>query len=102
MDERKYPVDFAVTLDKTIIFHYTIPEGYEVVELPESGLYCMPDNSAKLVYDIKQLGNNITVTYKFSRNKILYTSKEYPNLKEFYNQIIKKHAETIILKKTTT
>ncbi|MBD0260582.1 MAG: hypothetical protein ICV83_33105, partial [Cytophagales bacterium] len=46
-----------------------------------------------------QVGNVIQVTSKISLRKSLYLPEEYAHLKEFYHQIVSKHAEQIVLKK---
>jgi hypothetical protein len=59
----------------------------------------MEGNSASLIYDVSQLGNTIKVTSIFAINKTMFLPEEYAALKEFYNQVIKKQSEPIILKK---
>jgi hypothetical protein len=51
------------------------------------------------MYNVAQNGNVITVTSMFQINKSLFTQLEYPYLREFYNQIVAKQAEQIVLKK---
>jgi ATP-dependent DNA ligase len=47
-----------------------------------------------------QIGNTVSVTSNFQINKNLYVQgEEYANLREFYNQVISKQAEQIVLKK---
>jgi hypothetical protein len=100
LEERKYPVNYNYPLAETYYFEYTLPEGYRVESLPASTLLRLPDNSINLSYSSQTLGNKIIIVYKRNINKILFTAEEYPNLKEMYNQIVKKHSEQIILKKT--
>ena len=47
------------------------------------------------------MGNVIQVMSKFNINKTMFLPEEYLALKRFYNQIIAKHAEQIVLKKKT-
>ena len=44
--------------------------------------------------------NKISIVYARSVNKIIFIPEEYKNLKELYNQVVRKHSESIILKKT--
>ncbi|MBN2175922.1 MAG: DUF3857 domain-containing protein [Bacteroidales bacterium] len=99
-NERKYPVDFIHNLDKTYIVNLTIPEGYEVSLLPESISMKLPDNSAYFYYQISNFGNAIQFSFKYGTNKTVFVETEYHDIKEFFNQIIAKHAEPIVLKKT--
>lgn len=100
LEDRKYPVNYNYPISETYIFDYTIPEGYQVESLPKPAVLKLPDNSITVYYDIKNVGNKISIVYKRSVNKILFMPEEYKNLKELYNQLVKKHTESIILKKS--
>lgn len=76
-----------------------MPEGYAVDEVPASKLMTLPENTARYVFNTTVNGDMITVTSMLSINKAIYTQLEYPNLREFYNQVVAKQAEQIILKK---
>ncbi len=95
-DERIYPVDFVYPFCKSFNIKLIIPEGFTISELPESISMSLPDKSAKFVYNISNFGNLINVSCKIEVKKITYLQNEYADLKEFYNQIIKKQSEPII------
>jgi hypothetical protein len=44
------------------------------------------------------MGNTINVMSKISIARPDFQATEYPYLKEFYNQIVAKHAEQIVIK----
>lgn len=96
---REYPVDFGSPQEETFFLKLTIPEGYKVDELPQSKVIAMPENGARYIYNITQNGNQILLTCMFHINKSLFTQLEYPYLREFYNQIVAKESEQIVLKK---
>jgi hypothetical protein len=96
---REYPVDFGSPLEQTFFLKLTVPEGYVVDELPQSKAINMPENGARYIYNIAHSGNQITITSMFHINKSLFSQLEYPYLREFYNQIVAKQAEQIVLKK---
>ncbi len=99
LEERKYPVDYAYPLDETFIFQYTIPEGYEVSEIPKSVIYALPENAARYTFSAKTMGNKIQIMSKFSINRTVFNYNEYKDLKSFYNVVIEKQSEKIVLKK---
>ncbi|HEY4651633.1 MAG TPA: DUF3857 domain-containing protein [Pontibacter sp.] len=99
LKERMYPVDFASPIDETIITKYTIPTGYMVDEAPKSVAVSLPENSGKFTFMVQQDGNELQVVSRVNINKAVFYAEEYPLLKEFYDQIIAKHAEQIVLKK---
>jgi hypothetical protein len=98
-EARQYPVDFGPTAENLNITQITIPEGYTIDELPQSRILVMPGNAAKYLYSATQQGNLIAITSNLQINKSLFLSDEYPNLREFYSQVVAKQAEQIVLKK---
>lgn len=100
LEDRKYPVNFNYPISENYIFEYTIPEGYEVETLPAPANIQMPDKAITVSYSIKQVGNKLVLAYNRNINKTLFLPTEYQSLKEFFNQLVKKHSEKVILKKT--
>jgi hypothetical protein len=99
LETRKYPVDFGVPADKTLILNLTIPEGYSVVASPKSQVLKLTDNAAFFMYEVKTTDKSVKVTTRLGINRVLFLPDEYRALKEFYNQIIKKQSEPVVLKK---
>ena len=44
------------------------------------------------------MGKKLQVVCQYSANKPIYLQNEYPNLKEFYDQMVIKLAEPLVLK----
>ena len=99
LETREYPVDFGSSVEKMYFCKFTLPEGYAIDEIPESKILLLPGNAAKYVYNVAQAGNTITVTSNFQINKNIFVQNEYANLREFYNQVVAKQAQQIVLKK---
>jgi len=99
MDERKYPIDFGYARDKTIIANFTFPQGYTVVSLPANISLKLPGKSATFTSMATVSEGKISVVYKLNINKSEFLQTEYANFREFYNQVISKEAEPIVLKK---
>lgn len=102
LDKRLYPVDFGAPIDETIITKYTIPAGYVIDEAPKGITLSLPDNGGKFIYIVQQEGNMLQVMSRVNINKPVFFAQEYGYLKEFYNQIVAKHAEHIVLKKNSS
>lgn len=98
-DTRKYPVDYGYCRETNYIARIKIPAGYQIETMPKPLVMELPEKSARVTYQIAADQNQITINYKFLINKEQFLGVEYPNLKELYNQIIKKQAEPVILKK---
>ena len=101
LEKRMYPVDFATPIDETYICRFTIPEGYEVDEAPKSIAVNLPEGHGRFMYLVEKQGNQVQVMSKVNINKAVFYAAEYDYLKEFYNQIVAKHAEQLVLKKAT-
>ena len=99
LEKREYPVDFGSAIEKLYLCKITIPDGYDVDELPKNVLLKLPGNAAKYAYSLVQSGNNIQLTSNLQINNSLFTQQEYPNLREFFAQIVAKQAEQIVLKR---
>jgi hypothetical protein len=99
LETREYPVDFGKPIDKTYLCRLTLPEGYTVEELPKAKVIMLPNNAGRYTYNVSHTGNMVNIVSMLQINKSLFVMDEYPNLREFYNQIVAKQAEQIVLKK---
>jgi hypothetical protein len=99
LEDRKYPVNMNYPISETYIFDYTLPEGYQIESVPKSVVLRFPGNSMTISYSIQNTENKINMIYKRYITKTLFLPDEYANLKELYNQMVKKHNENIILKR---
>ncbi len=99
LKNRTYPVDYAHSNKQLYMMNFIIPEGYVVEELPQAIAMTLPDNGAKFIYQVKQIGQMIQVMSKLEINKSRFYAEEYGNLREFYNQIVSKQAEQLVLRK---
>ncbi len=97
--KRDYPVDFGSLVSESYQLNLIIPDGYEVEELPQSKSIGLEGNSGSFIYKIGKTDNIISCSTRFSLNKSLFLPAEYEMLKEFYNILVSKEAEQIVLKK---
>jgi uncharacterized protein YfkK (UPF0435 family)/transglutaminase-like putative cysteine protease len=100
LEERLYPVEYDYKEDVTYMLNLTLPEGFSVEEVPESVKVVLPDNGGAFTFQVKQMGGTLQVVSQLKINKLMYLPENYTFLKEFYNLIIEKHAEQIVLKKS--
>jgi hypothetical protein len=98
-EQRKYPVDYAYPREERYVIQINIPDGYIISELPKPASITMPDKKASYKYNIMANGNSVQLISTFSIDKIVFGENEYGLLREFYNQVIAKQGETIILRK---
>ncbi|MEL6650396.1 MAG: DUF3857 domain-containing protein [Bacteroidota bacterium] len=96
-EERSYPVEFGALQERVINFTYTVPEGYEIETLPEPTRVVMPEKAASFLYNTASFGSNIQVMVKMTVDKDFFGPTEYADLRAFYDYVLKKHGEQIIL-----
>ena len=99
LEERKYPVDYAYPISKKIIMQYTIPEGYEIAEMPKNISMSLPGKAAKFQFYVSTAGNMMQVISNFKINQTVFQYDTYKALQTFYNLVIEKQNEKIVLKK---
>jgi hypothetical protein len=97
--ERQLPIEFIVPLINTYMFTLTIPEGYEVDELPQSISLTTSDRTASLRYMIQTVGNKLQLRHTWQIKESFYTPDKFGELKEFYAMIVSKQNEQIVLRK---
>jgi len=96
---RKYPVNFTFPSDESFVIKITVPDGYKVDESPLSVNYSLPEGNGKYIYNCQVVGNELVLISKLVLPKVEYSSNEYPALKVFVDEIIKKQCEKVIFKK---
>jgi hypothetical protein len=99
LPDRKYPVDFGYARQEQLLTTLMIPEGYEVESLPESIQMKLPNNAGSFQFFVQSSGNSVQIRCVTNIAKPVYIYNEYPALKEFFNQVVKKESEMVILKK---
>lgn len=99
IENREYPIDYAYPIDETYILNLAIPEGYEVEQLPASVSYKLINNKGYANYNITKNNNILQFKYQFVINQEVILQTDYDEIKQFYDLLIKKHSELIVLKK---
>ncbi|GAA0749273.1 DUF3857 domain-containing protein [Gaetbulibacter jejuensis] len=98
-DTRIYPIDFVYPISDKYMVNMMIPEGYELDVLPESVKYQFNGSDGVFTYMANKNGSYIQFVITFELNKTLILPTEYKQFKEFYQLMIEKQNEQIVLKK---
>lgn len=96
---REYPVDYGYPFMDKYSINIQIPEGYKIETLPETTILSMQDNLGMFKYLTNTSGNAIQVSAVYQINAAIISSEYYSMLKEFYQKMIEKQNEKIILTK---
>ncbi len=98
--ERLYPVEMPFTSDETYVATINIPEGYVVDELPKSMKVKLNEEEEGIFeYLVSHSGNTISMRTRVVLRKAFFSPEEYGLLREFFNMIVAKQKEQIVLKK---
>lgn len=97
--ERKFPVEMNNVSDEIYSFNMEIPEGYVVDELPKPTLAKLNEDEGLFQYLIQQQDNHIQLRCRVQLNKANFSPDDYTTLREFFDLVVKKEAEQIVLKK---
>lgn len=97
-NERSYPVD--ITYPKRRVFRsiIAIPEGYSVDYLPAGQR--ISSDLFDLNYSASINGNLLTVTFDYYFKNTVYAPADYSKVKSYFDQIVKKGNEKIVLQKS--
>lgn len=98
-EERTYPIDYNYPYKEQYIINITLPDGYTFEEVPEQIAMGLPDQKAKYIFSVRAIGNKISLTNQFLINQTIFPGVEYQDLKKFYEMIVSKEAEQVVLKK---
>nr|WP_315198332.1 transglutaminase [uncultured Flavobacterium sp.] len=98
-EKREYPIDYGFPfLDKYTV-NINIPDGYVVETLPKSSQLDMEDNIGSFKFISSASGNNVQLSISHQINTPIVSSEYYPMLKDYYQAMIAKETEKIVLKK---
>lgn len=96
---RKLPIDFGHTGRSQTIVNLTIPEGYEVESIPENTMLNLVGDLGSYRYLVNQNGNILQISVDYSINQSVIAESEYDHVKDFFEIMVNKENEKIVLKK---
>ena len=99
LDHRNYPIDYVYPIADKYMVNIMIPEGYIVETLPESVKSQFNGTDGEFTYLSKVNGSYIQFTISLDLNKTIILPTEYEQFKEFYQQMIEKETEKVVLTK---
>ncbi len=97
--ERNYPVELPFKMDETFLFQIEIPEGYVVDELPKSVKVSLNASDGSFEYIISKSPTVVVLRTRLNIENTLFMPEDYETLREFFDFVVKKHAEQIVFKK---
>jgi hypothetical protein len=96
---RKLPVNFTYPQEIQYSNRIAIPEGYELESAPANINIGLPQGDCRFLFSASLLNNEVVINSRLTINRIIYSSDEYQDLKAFFDAVIKKQEEKVVLKK---
>ncbi len=99
--DRRYPVEMPYKLDESYTISLTIPDGYTADEIPASlNMKLNEQGDAAFEYVATRASDKeIRITCRLETKKALFATEEYEALREFFNRVVAKQNEQVVLKK---
>ncbi len=97
--EREFPIIFPYPFREQIIVTITIPDEYEVEELPEPVQLKVGQGLASFRFLNQISGNTITVLSDFSFNEIEFAAGDYEAVRTTFEKVVSSHSQQIVLRK---
>lgn len=99
---REYPVEMPYPLSHRYVLNLTLPEGYNIEQLPEQVNLSLPENGGKFIYLVSRVPGkprDIQINSTIQINQVRFDPDEYIIIKKFFDLIIEKQQEQLVLKK---
>lgn len=97
IDERQYPVDYAVPFKRDISMTFDIPEGFQIDFLPEPAQANLSNRASFSFSVTSNETNQIEVNYSFEIGKSMFLPSEYKALQGLYGTMVEKYNEQVVL-----
>lgn len=98
-EKREYPIYFGYPKQEKYIVNIEIPQGYVVESFPKAVKIVAIDDIGLLTFNISVTGNKIQIQTAIDINKAMLSANYYIVLKDFFQKMIDKQNEKIVLKK---
>jgi hypothetical protein len=99
LEKREYPVEYAYPFAESVVVNIDIPEGFTVESLPPSKKVTSLGNACQFNFKSGVQGNKITITSTLQVNQTIIVGTQYQEFKGFFEEVVKKHLEKVVLKK---
>ena len=98
-ENRKTPIYFGYPIQKKYMVNIEIPEGYEIESMPKGINMSSIDGTFSFKYLLEKRDDKIQIVVNFEIKNSNVDAENYAMLKEFYQKMIDKENEKIVLKK---
>lgn len=97
--ERLYPVDLGAPLEDHLNVTLEYPANFEVSNLPAPMVISLPNNGGRYMFSVQNIGTRLILNSILTLNKPIYSSEEYPYLKELINKVVQSYQTNLVFNK---
>lgn len=97
--KRDFPVDIPFPLKDQYVLNLNIPDEYEIEEMPQPINLALDNKAGIFQYLSTQKDNSIQLLVRIQINQLHFEPSAYPAIKKFFDSIVAKQAEQIVLRK---
>ena len=97
LEKREFPVDFGYPSTSLYRLTISLPEGYKVESLPKAEVFVLPEKIGVFKYNLTHSKLSIQLLIETKINSAIISSLYYEKLKEYFNKLIEKENEQIVL-----
>ncbi|MGQ2983362.1 DUF3857 domain-containing protein [Flavobacterium sp.] len=98
-EKREYPIDFVFPRQDKYMISIALPKGYVAESLPASVNFVMEDGIGSFRYNIKEVNSTLQIGVQLDINHAAISQDRYVTLKDFFQKMIDKQNEKVVLKK---
>jgi len=99
LNERSYPVDMGLASETKTVLTLHYPATFEITAQPEAVAMALPIKGGRFLTDVSVMDNTITYSQVEQFSKAIYSSEEYPYLKELFNKMIQNQKANVVFHK---
>ncbi|MBG6112095.1 hypothetical protein IWX84_002991 [Flavobacterium sp. CG_9.10] len=96
-EKRQMPIYFGYPIQGKYAINVQIPAGFKVETLPSAMNISMQDNLANFKFMTSLVGNTIQISIVNQMNTPIVSAEYYSTLKEYFQKVIEKQNEKIVL-----
>ena len=100
-EQRTLPVEFPYINTENLTSTITLPEGYVVEELPKSLMMKSEDGKLSCLIASSTDGSTLSSRCQIQIARLFFTPKEYPFVKNFLDEVVKRLQDVIVIKKVS-
>ncbi|QLE01783.1 DUF3857 domain-containing protein [Galbibacter sp. BG1] len=97
LEKREFPIDFSYPQKDSFLVTINVPEGYQILSMPESTKMLLPEDLGSFSYIIGGTENTIQLNVSLELSSPNVPSLHYESIKQYFSKIIEKETEKIVL-----